>query len=66
MPLWWMAIVWSRSLLVIKRVGVDRVANEFVFKSENPNKENYPDFRLNIDEAEGIIVGRVVWVMWGY
>ena len=52
--------------LVIKRVGVDRAANEFVFKSENPNKENYPDFRLNIDEAEGIIVGRVVWVMWGY
>lgn len=52
--------------LVIKRVGVDRTANEFVFKSENPNKENYPDFRLNIDEAEGIIVGRVVWVMWGY
>lgn len=52
--------------LVIKRVGVDRNANEFVFKSENPNKENYPDFRLNIEEAESIIVGRVVWIMWGY
>lgn len=52
--------------LVIKRVGVDRATNEFIFKSENPNKENYPDFRLNIDEAEAIIVGRVVWVMWGY
>ena len=52
--------------LVIKRVAVDRVANEFVFKSQNPDKEAYPDFRLNIEEAEGIIVGRVVWVMWGY
>lgn len=52
--------------LVIKRVGVDRASNEFIFKSENPNKENYPDFRINIDEGDGIIVGRVVWVMWGY
>lgn len=52
--------------LVIKRVGVDRAANEFIFKSQNPDKEAYPDFRLNIEEAEEIIVGRVVWVMWGY
>lgn len=52
--------------LVIKRVGVDRAANEFIFKSQNPDKEAYPDFRLNIEEGEGIIVGRVVWVMWGY
>lgn len=52
--------------MVIKRVGVDRAANEFVFKSQNPDKESYPDFRLNINEAEEIIVGRVVWVMWGY
>lgn len=52
--------------MVVKRIGVDRQANEFVFKSDNPNKEFYPDFRLNISEAEQIIVGRVVWVMWGY
>ena len=52
--------------MVIKRVGVDRTTNEFVFKSQNPDKESYPDFRLNINEAEEIIVGRVVWVMWGY
>lgn len=52
--------------LVIKRVGVDRTAGEFIFKSENPNKEAYPDFRLKIAEAEEIIAGRVVWVMWGY
>lgn len=52
--------------LVIKRIGVDRDTNEFIFKSENPNKEAYPDFRRSIEDAEGIIVGRVVWVMWGY
>jgi len=52
--------------MVIKRIGVDRAANEFIFKSQNPDKESYPDFRLNINEAESIIVGRVVWVMWGY
>lgn len=52
--------------MVVKRIGVDRQKNEFVFKSENPNKESYPDFRLGIAEAEQIIVGRVVWVMWGY
>lgn len=52
--------------LVIKRVGVDRVNNQFVFKSQNPDKESYPDFSLDIAEAEGIIVGRVVWVMVGY
>lgn len=52
--------------LVVKRVGVDRANNEFIFKSENPNKEAYPDFRLGIAEGEDIIVGRVVWVMWGY
>lgn len=52
--------------LVIKRVGVDIAAGEFVFKSQNPDKSAYPDFRLAIAEAEKIIIGRVVWVMWGY
>ena len=52
--------------LVIKRVGVDRENNKFVFKSENKDKENYPPFSLDIAEAEEIIVGRVVWVMMGY
>jgi SOS-response transcriptional repressor LexA len=52
--------------LVIKRVGVDMETKEFVFKSQNPDKEAYPDFRLCINEAENIIVGRVVWVMYSY
>lgn len=51
---------------VVKRVGVDLKNEEFVFKSDNPNKEAYPDFRLSIHEAEKIIIGKVVWVMVGY
>lgn len=52
--------------LVIKRVGVDFMSKEFVFKSQNPDKESYPDFRVSLNEGEEIIVGRVVWVMVGY
>lgn len=52
--------------LVVKRIGIDPKAEEFVFKSENANKQAYPDFRLSIHEAEQIIIGRVVWVMLGY
>lgn len=52
--------------LVVKRVGVDLKREEFVFKSQNPDKEAYPDFRLSIHEAENIILGRVVWVMVAY
>lgn len=52
--------------LVVKRVGVDLKTEEFVFKSQNPDKESYPDFRMSIHEAEKIIIGRVVWVMMGY
>lgn len=52
--------------LVVKRVGVDREKNEFVFKSINPDKEAYPDFRLSMGECENVIIGRVVWIMWGY
>lgn len=51
---------------VVKRVAVDLKAEEFIFKSDNPDKESYPDFRLSIHEAEKIIIGRVVWVMVGY
>lgn len=52
--------------LVIKRIAVDMTTKEFVFKSQNPDKESYPDFRLSIGAAEKIIIGRVVWVMIGY
>lgn len=52
--------------LVIKRVGVDLKNNEFIFKSENPDKNAYPDFRISINDSESIVIGRVMWVMWGY
>ena len=51
---------------VIKRIAVDIERQEYVFKSENANKIAYPDFRVSINESEKIIVGRVVWIMWGY
>ena len=52
--------------LVVKRIGVDRKAEEFIFKSENPDKNAYPDFTLSINEAEKIIIGRVVWILINY
>lgn len=52
--------------MVVKRVGVDMEKDEFIFKSQNPDKGSYPDYRIGINEGEGIIIGRVVWVMWGY
>ena len=52
--------------LVVKRVGVDLKSEEFIFKSQNPDKDAYPDFRLSIHEAEKIIMGRVVWIMTNY
>lgn len=51
---------------VVKRIGVDLKTEEFIFKSDNPNREAYPDFRLSIHEAEKIIIGKVVWVMVRY
>lgn len=52
--------------LVVKRVAVDRERGEFVFKSDNADKEAYPDFRESIEASEKIIQGRVVWIMCGY
>lgn len=52
--------------LVVKRIGVDRKTEEFIFKSENPDKNAYPDFRLHISEGENMILGKVVWILRGY
>lgn len=52
--------------MVVKRVAVDRERGEFIFKSDNVDKEAYPDFREPIEAAEKIIQGRVVWIMYGY
>lgn len=48
--------------LSIKRVIVDAAAGEYIIRSDNPDKEKYPDRRLPITEYDGIILGRVVWV----
>ena len=52
--------------LVVKRVGVDHATKEFVFKSQNPDKESYPDFRIPIGSAEKVIMGKIVWILIRY
>lgn len=48
--------------LSIKRVIVDVPKGEYIIRSDNPDKEKYPDRRLSITEYNNIILGRVVWV----
>lgn len=48
--------------LSIKRVIVDVANGEYIIRSDNPDKEKYPDRRLSITEYADIILGRVVWV----
>ena len=48
--------------LSIKRVIVDATSGEYIIRSDNPDKEKYPDRRLSITEYADIILGRVVWV----
>lgn len=48
--------------LSVKRVIVDAASGEYIIRSDNPDKEKYPDRRLSITEYADIILGRVVWV----
>ncbi|MDR1947596.1 MAG: S24 family peptidase [Desulfovibrio sp.] len=52
--------------LVVKRVAINRDNQSIVFKSDNPNKEHYPDIELCMSESERFIHGRVVWIMYRY
>jgi transcriptional regulator with XRE-family HTH domain len=52
--------------LVVKRIAVSQDREKFIFKSDNKDKDNYPDYELIIAEAEKIIMGRIVWVMYRY
>jgi phage repressor protein C with HTH and peptisase S24 domain len=52
--------------LVVKRIAVSQDKERFIFKSDNKDKDNYPDYELIIAEAEKIIMGRIVWVMYRY
>lgn len=46
----------------IKRVIVDDATDEYIIRSDNPDRDKYPDRRLPIAEYADIILGRVVWV----
>lgn len=48
---------------VVKRIAVDLNTKEFIFKSDNNDKEKYPEFRMNIDDANRMLIGRVVWIL---
>ena len=46
--------------LVVKRVYLDHANKEFVFKSDN---KEHPDIHVPFADADGIIQGRVMWVL---
>ena len=46
----------------IKRIIVDDATGEYIIRSDNPDKDKYPDRRLSITEYPEIIFGRVVWL----
>jgi len=48
--------------LTVKRIFVDPQAGELVLRSINPE---HPEMRVAVDERDGLIVGRAVWVMQG-
>lgn len=52
--------------LVVKRIGINHEDKELIFKSDNINKEAYPNFCLPFSESEKIILGRVVWILTRY
>lgn len=48
--------------LTVKRIFVDPKARELVLRSINPE---HPEMRVPLDDRDGLIVGRAVWVMQG-
>lgn len=48
--------------LTVKRVFIDPRAKELVLRSINPE---HPEMRVALDDRDGLIVGRAVWVMQG-
>ncbi len=48
--------------LTVKRIFIDPKAKELVLRSINPE---HPETRVPLDERDGFIVGRAVWVMQG-
>jgi len=48
--------------LTVKRIFIDPKARELVLRSINPE---HPEMRVPLDDRDGLIVGRAVWVMQG-
>lgn len=46
--------------LTVKRVFIDIKTKELVLRSINPE---HPEMRVDLDDRDGLIVGRAVWVM---
>lgn len=48
--------------VMVKRVSIDLERKKYIIKSDNQDKENYPNIEIDIEEAENLIEGKVVWV----
>ncbi len=48
--------------LVVKRLLIDYDKKKYIIKSDNLDKNQYPNIEINMEEAENIIIGRVMWV----
>ena len=46
--------------IVLKRVFLDHQKNSLILRSDNPD---HPPITLPIEDREGLIIGRVIWVM---
>jgi len=51
--------------LAVKRVTIDHASKEYILVSDNPDKAKHGDIRIKIEEAQNLLVGRVVWVWQG-
>ncbi len=48
--------------LSIKRVQINYKEDEYIIKSNNPDKNKFPDFSIPIDTAPYLVLGKVVWI----
>ncbi|MDR2056594.1 MAG: hypothetical protein LBQ10_12125 [Desulfovibrio sp.] len=51
---------------MVKRVALSEDKETVFLRSDNENKNSYPDTAIPYEEAKDIIKGRVVWILYGY
>lgn len=51
--------------LSIKRVFIDYKSEEYVIRSDNPDKEKYGDIKISMPTAPDLIIGKAVWLWQG-